>query len=135
MMKYVAVSALLLGTLLMQACAISTANISDVRICESLEGDECAEDMQRISASTEVIYLSAQLHDAVEGTEITYTVRQVSSGEEASDSWTTDKGGSGPFSLSWNRPADGWVTGEYEMVLSLGTDNSDPIIKTFEIRQ
>lgn len=129
------VAALLAGALFMQSCAISTASIDNVRICDRLDGDECAEDMQEIPASVTTIYLSAQLHDAVEGTEVTYTLSDLGSGEELiTDSWTTEEGGSGPFSLSWNRPAAGWVTGRYELVLSLGTDNSEPISKVFELR-
>ncbi len=135
MSLFVIVTALLLGAVSMQACEVSTASIGDVRICDNLQGDECPEDKQVISTDASYIYLSAQLKDAPEGTQVTYTLRDLDTGDEVSNTWTADEGGSGPFNLTWSRPEDGWVAGEYELVLDLGTDNSEPVSKRFEIRQ
>lgn len=135
MKKILYLAIMLAAAMFMEACEISTASLSDAKICDSLEGDVCAEDKQVISTAAAAIYLSAQLADAPEGTSVTYTLTDRSTGEVLStETWTAEEGGSGPFSISWNRPADGWVTGEYELTLVLGEDNSDPISKVFEIK-
>lgn len=121
--------------LLVQACAVSTASLGDAKICESLQDNECTEDKQIIPPTATSIYMSAQLNDAPEGTEVTYTVTDTESNVILeSDTFTTEEGGSGPITISLNKPAGGWVTGLYEIRLELATDNSEPITKTFEIK-
>ncbi len=132
LLLFVAIAA---GALLVQACSVSTASVADVKICDSMTGDECDEDQQIISPAATVIYCSGKLNDAPEGTKMVITWRYLTEPQDI-DSITleTDESGSGPFSSSLGRPDAGWPTGRYECLLDLGTDNAEPIHKEFEIR-
>jgi hypothetical protein len=122
------------GALLMQACAVSTASISDLRICENLSGDECSEDNQTVNADATVIYISGKLNDAPKDTQLKITWRYLTDEQDIDTvTLTADESGSGPFSSSLTQPTNGWPSGKYEVVLDLGTDNSEPTHKEFSI--
>lgn len=131
---FVFIVAGLAGALFMQACAVSSASISDVRTCEELDGDSCATDQPVISADTPVIYLSGKLNDAPSDTNLVITWRYLTEEQDIdSVTLTTEESGSGPFSSSLQMPANGWPSGDYEVVLDLGTDNSEPVHQQFSI--
>jgi hypothetical protein len=124
----------LAGGLFVQACAVSSASISDVKTCEELDGDSCGMDQPVISADTPVIYLSGMLNDAPSDTKLVITWRYLTDEQDIDAvTLTTEESGSGPFSSSLQMPANGWPSGDYEVVLDLGTDTSESVHKEFSI--
>lgn len=143
MKRWFAVTVLMMlfvvAALFLQACEVSTASVVDVRICDDLAGEECEDDMAILSPDTMTIYASGKLKDAPEGTSMTITWRYMGGPEveeQDIDSvvLTTEDSGSGPFSSSLVKAESGWVNGKYEVVFDLGTDNSEPVHKEFEIK-
>ena len=136
MKKAIILSVILVGLLVVfQQCNVSTANIVDVKMCESTENTQCAEDNPVFSTNTPVIYVSCVLKNAPEGTKVNfkwyYLVEDKVFIDEVSlvaQATTT------PMQSSLNMPDAGWPTGNYEVVLSLDTDNSTPITKSFSVQ-
>lgn len=134
MKKVIIMVLVIVGALSMQACSVSTASISDVKTCQELSGDTCGEDQPEISADAPAIYLSGRLNDAPKDTELVITWRYLTDEQDIdSVTLTTEEAGSGPFSSSLKMPDNGWPSGEYEVVLDLGIDNSEPVHKEFNI--
>ena len=125
---------LVFGSLFLQACQVSTTEVTDVKICDNMTEDQCDADMQIVSATAPAIYCSGQLENAPEGTTLKITWRYLTNDQDIdSVTLTAEKSGGGPFSSSLTKPDSGWPSGKYEVVLDLGTDNSEPIHKQFEI--
>lgn len=136
MMVLVTLAAVTLG-----ACQASSASLTDVRLCDNADSEgNCSSDMSKLQTDAEVIYLSAQLENAPSGTTVTATWKYLG-GEEGiapqdidTVSSTTDESGSMPYYSSLQAGSGGWPVGEYEVVLSLGTENSQPVSKKFTIK-
>jgi hypothetical protein len=130
----------LMVALTLQACNYSTADISDVKLCTDVEGKGvCTTDSSTFKTSDTVIYLSASLDNAPEGTTITATWRYLrgeAGDEQDIDSVSTDAtdSGSAPYYTSLTGPAKGWPTGDYEVVLTLSSENFEPIHKQFSVK-
>jgi outer membrane biogenesis lipoprotein LolB len=119
---------------LLTACNISTANLSDVMSCTETQDVLCAEDITTFATDTPEIYVSALLNNAPEGTLTTFSWRYITDDYhidsitlESVDTATT-------LQSSLNMPTEGWPVGEYEVVLSINTDNSEPVHKKFSIK-
>ncbi len=129
-----ALAAMAMVSLTMSACEVSTANISDIKICDDMSGDQCTADKSAIPAAAPAIYCSGQLDNAPEGTTVKITWRYLPDDIDIdSVTLTADKSGGGPFSSSLTKPEGNWPAGKYEVVLDLGTDNSEPVHKQFEV--
>jgi len=142
MKKVLVIIAALLGAFLLLACEVSTANLTNVRICNNAvdNGGDCSEDMATFKTTDPVIYLSADLENAPSGTVVTATWNYVK-GEFSNEKLEMDKvsataadGGNLPFHASLTGPADGWPKGDYEVIVSLSSDNSTPITKLYSIK-
>lgn len=142
MKKLFAVTAVLMGAMLLLACEVSTANLSDVKICgdaDSTSGD-CTADATMFKTTDPVIYLSATLENAPDGTTVTATWNYLKGelGNEKQEidsvSATATDSGKMPFHASLSAPTNGWPKGDYEVVLKLSSDNNTPITKQFSIK-
>lgn len=142
MKKLLIIVAALLGAMSLLACEVSTANLTNVRICNNAvdNGGDCSEDMTAFKTTDPVIYLSANLENAPDGTVVTATWNYVK-GEYSNEKQEIDKvsatatdGGNLPFHASLTGPTDGWPKGDYEVIVSLSSDNSTPITKPFSIK-
>ena len=136
MKKTIILSGILMGLLFVfQQCNVSTANIADVKMCESTENTQCAEDNPVFSTNTPAIYVSCILKNAPEGTKVNFAWYYISEekvfiDEVSLESQTTTS----PMQSYLSMPDAGWPTGNYEVVLSLDTDNSTPITKNFSVQ-
>ena len=116
---------------LLTGCYVSTANLTDVMSCTEITDNLCTEDITSFSPDTPEIYVSAILNNAPEGTLTTFSWRYLEDNYdidsitlESIDTTTT-------LQSSLSIPDNGWPLGEYEVILSLESDNSEPISKKF----
>ena len=138
MKKVLVLSVLFLGAaLFLSNCNVSTANISDVKMCENIDGNQCPEDNPVFSTNTPNIYCSVKVNNAPEGTNVKFSWNYL--GEEIvhiDEVTLTVPGGGTNFDMqsSLSIPNNGWPVGNYEVVIDLGTDNSEPTVKKFQVQ-
>lgn len=110
------------------ACNVSTANLSDVKVCTSLNSGLCDSDAPSISGSSPMIYCLAKLNNAPSGTKVTFTWSHAGSELGKADVET----GSGTVSshMSTNGSLE---PGKYSVTVKIDSDNSKPVTKEFTI--
>jgi hypothetical protein len=120
----------------MHSCSVSTARITDVMVCESVSDNQCLADQPVFNTDTREIFCSVIVKNAPGGTAVTFSWFYQGESRVAIDAVTLDtpEGGT-TFNMqsSLSKPNNGWPTGVYEVVISLGTDNADPVVKTFVV--
>ncbi|MFA6002203.1 MAG: hypothetical protein WC828_08885 [Thermoleophilia bacterium] len=141
MKKIIALAGAMLVMITLQACSVSTAGISDVKICSDADSKGiCSSDNSTFKTTTAEIFLSANLNNAPSGTKVTSSWRYIK-GELGNDPQDIDsvtaeakEGGSQPYTSSMTSPTAGWPKGDYEVTLTLSSDNSTPVVKKFSIQ-
>ncbi len=136
---YVCILAAVLSIYLLSGCecSISTARVSDARICESLNGNLCEKDNPVVSTSAEAIYASCNLKGAPAGTKVKFSWYYYGDTKFEIDNVILDTGDySGKLELNsyLSRPDMGWPKGVYEVVIQIQTDNAKPLIKQFTVQ-
>lgn len=116
---------------MLTACNISTANLTNVMSCESATDILCEEDITTFATDTPEIYVTAVLNNAPEGTLTTFSWRYVTDDFHIDSITLESIETTTTLQSSLNMPEEGWPVGEYEVVLSINTDNSEPIHKKF----
>jgi len=111
------------------ACNVSTANLSDVKLCtEKNSSNVCDADASTFPASTPVIYCSANLKNAPSGTKVTFEWKHGSEPLGKADVETSSG------TVVSNFTTNGAVEpGSYSVTVKINTDNSTPVTKTFTI--
>jgi hypothetical protein len=120
-------------------CNVSTAGLSNIRICEQPDGEQCSSDMSTIDKNTSVFYVTADLDSAPAGTKIKIVWRYLSGeiGNEPQDIdsvFLVAEEDAKNIQSSLERAAEVWPQGEYEVVLAIQTDNAEPIHKNFSVK-
>ena len=117
-------------------CSVSTANVKDVKICTSLEGNVCNQDNPVIDNNAATIFASCLLKNSVSGTKVKFTWLYYGDTKIKIDDVILDTGElSGNLELNSNlsRPDNGWPKGVYEVEVQVMTDNAKPVIKQFTV--
>ena len=111
------------------ACNVSTANLSDVKLCtEKNSSNVCSDDASTFPASTPVIYCSANLNNAPSDTKVTFEWKHGSESLGKADVVTSSG------TVVSNFSTGGAVEpGKYSVTLKINTDNSKPITREFTI--
>lgn len=111
------------------ACNVSTASLSDVKLCtERNSGGVCNSDASTFPASSQVIYCSASLKNAPSGTKVTFEWKHGSESMGKADVETSSG------TVSSNFTTNGAVEpGKYSVTVKINTDNSTPVTKEFTI--
>jgi hypothetical protein len=114
---------------IMPACNVSTANLSDVRLCtEKNSSNVCDASASTFPASTPVIYCSANLKNAPTGTKVTFEWKHGSESLGKADVETSSG------TVVSNFTTGGAVEpGSYSVTVKINTDNATPITKEFTI--
>jgi hypothetical protein len=110
------------------SCSVSTASISDVKVCTSLNGSECGSDASSFHSDAPVIYCSANLKNAPADTKVTFEWKH--DGESFGKADVSS--GSGTVQSSY-RPPSTFPPGKYSVTVKLAVDNSTPVTKEFTI--
>ena len=111
-----------------QSCSVSTANLSDVKVCTSLSGSECSSDNSTIPSASSVIYCSAKLNNAPEGTKVSFTWKKDNEDIGTANVETS----SGSVNSNWNLQSAP-EPGKYSVTIKINTDNAKPVTKEFTI--
>ena len=129
-----------LSTFAATACnfSFSTATLENIKMCvEDPENKTCASDTAQFNTTTPKIFATADLKSAPEGTKVKIVWKDLGSDTvKATDIASVDletKPNVNIVSSNLNAPPNGLPEGNYEVVISLGTDNSKPISKKFSI--
>ena len=117
-------------------CSISTAKISDAKVCTSLTGNLCDQDFPVISSSVNEIFASCILKYAVAETKVKFSWMYYGDTKFEINHVvldTGDKTGNLELYSNLSRPNNGWPKGVYEVVIQVQTDNAKPLVKQFEV--
>lgn len=126
-------------TVLVSSCefAFTTANVSDVKVCNDMSGALCSNDNSTLSTSTQNIFVSCKLKNAPENTKVRFIWKYVEGEPLIIDEVvlnSEDKGMSLDLHSSLSRPYNGWPQGKYAVEIQIEDDEKSPVIKNFEIR-
>ncbi|MDF1551168.1 MAG: hypothetical protein P1P88_25330 [Bacteroidales bacterium] len=137
MKKILYVSTVILVMFYLSNCNVSTANISDVKMCETIDGNQCNTDNSVFTHESPAFYCTCVVNNAPDGTKLTFSWYYLGDEKTLIDAVSVEvPGGSSTYTMQSNlsAPDAGWPAGKYEVVLDLGTDNSQPVTKSFEVK-
>lgn len=125
----------LLISVFLVGCSVSTANLSNVKVGESISDGKVAKEVTVFSTDAPRIVVGASLNNAPDDTKVNISWRYLENGGQDIDSVeVTAKNGENLVSSTLSSPTNGWPTGKYEVTLKIETDNTKPIKKTFEVK-
>lgn len=111
------------------SCSVTTANLSDVKICTSTESSgECTSDISSVSGSSPIIYCTAQLKNAPSGTKVIFEWKKGSESMGKADV----ESASGVVSSTF-KPSGTLEPGKYSVTVRIDADNPKPVTKEFSI--
>ncbi len=137
--KLITLTTPLLFIVALTGCNVSTASLSNIKVCDQLEGGQCTSDMGTFTPDTRVFYTTANLDSAPSGTKVDINWRYLSGelGNTAQDidsvTFTSEEN-SNFVQSSLERSTPTWPKGNYEVVLKINTDNADPVHKSFSVK-
>jgi hypothetical protein len=115
-------------TSIFPSCNVSTANLSDVKVCSSLNGSECNGDVASLPGDVPVIYCSANLKNAPSKTKVTFEWKH-----ESESMGTAEVETESGIVNSTFKPNANLEPGKYSVIVKIATDNAAPISKEFTI--
>lgn len=140
-MKTLSFLILIVSSILMMArceCSVSTAKLTDAKICTALNGTQCSSDNPQISGQPEMIYASCILKHAPTDTKVKFTWFYYGETkiEVASVVLNTgERSGNIELYSNFSRPERGWPNGVYEVLIEVQeVDNSKPLTKQFTVQ-
>ncbi len=118
-------------------CSVSTARVTDAKVCTQLDGNLCTQDNETLPASAREIYASCTLKNAPENTDVKFTWYYYGDTKFEIDNVILSSGenfGNLDMYSSLSRPNNGWPRGVYEVTIEVVTDNAKPVVKQFNIQ-
>jgi len=115
----------------------TTAHVDDVKMCTSINNNQCASDNPNFSTNTAEIFISCHLKNAPENTKVQFAWFYNGQKKIAIDAVTMSSGNrTGTLNLqsSLSRPNNGWPRGQYEVVITILDSSKDPVIKKFTVQ-
>ncbi len=114
---------------MLPACNVSTANLSDVKLCtQKNSSGVCDADASTFHATDAVIYCSANLKNAPSGTKVTFEWKHGSESMGKADVETSS--GTVSSNFTTNSAVE---PGKYSVTVKINTDNATPVTKEFTI--
>ncbi|MBC34714.1 MAG: hypothetical protein CL663_01535 [Bacteroidetes bacterium] len=118
------------------ACSATTAHIDEARVCTSVADNQCPTDNPVLGTSTPEIFVSCQLKNAPENTDVNFAWVYLGQQKIAIDNVTLNSGsniGTVNMQSSLSRPTNGWPPGDYEVIISIVGFDKD-VVKSFSIQ-
>jgi len=115
----------------------STANIDDVKMCTSINDNQCGSDNPNFTPSTPEIFISCHLKNAPENTEVEFAWFFYGQEKIAIDVVKLNSGdqiGTLNLQSSFSRPNNGWPVGEYEVIITILGTEKEPVVKKFWVQ-
>lgn len=137
MVKLLGISKVLAGMLVLgvvcfssifPSCSVSTASLSDVKLCSSVSGNDCSGDASSFHADVAAIYCTANVKNAPSKSKVTFEWKH--EGTAMGKAEVETDGGSVKSTFT---PSGTLEAGKYSVTVKLGTDNATPITKEFTI--
>jgi len=110
------------------SCSVSTASLSDVKVCTSLNGSDCSSSDASFPSETPVIHCSAKLNNAPADTKVTFDWKH-----DGESFGKADVNASSGFVHSSYKPPSTFPPGKYSVTVKLAVDNATPVTKEFTI--
>ena len=125
--------------IIIQSCSfdLNSAHIEDVRMCISLESNQCTSDKPVFKTNTAQIFISCKLKNPPNDTQVEFAWFYISEGRTKIDAVVVNSGeeiGTIDLNSSLNQPNNGWPMGDYEVVISILDTEKEPIVKSFWIQ-
>ncbi|MCE1164947.1 MAG: hypothetical protein LWX07_06055 [Bacteroidetes bacterium] len=120
--------ALICFTSLFPSCGVSTANLSNVKLCSSSDGNPCGDDLSKFNADVQVINCTASLNNAPAKTKVSFVWKQ-----ESETVGTAEVEAESGYISSTFKPKETLPAGNYSVTVKIATDNSQPITKNFTV--
>ncbi len=111
-----------------QACNVSTANLSDIKLCNTKSDAGCSSDAATFPVTSEAIYCSANVKNAPSGTKVTFLWKH--DGKELGTADVETSGGTVLGHMTINGALE---PGKYSVTVKLNSDNSTPTTKEFTL--
>lgn len=115
---------------------LSTASISNVKMCSQVYDNECPSDNPLFTSTTAEIYVSCHLRHAPENTNVQFSWYYLADQEYLIDEVILSSGEQlGPLHLQsgLSKPNNAWPVGEYEVRIQIMGTEKEVIIKKFRI--
>lgn len=116
------------SALLFQACNVSTANLSDIKLCNTKSDAGCTSDASSFPVTSEAIYCSATVKNAPSGTKVSFVWKH--DGKELGQADVETSGGVVLGHMTINGALE---PGKYSVTVKLNSDNSTPTTKEFTL--
>jgi len=121
----------------LNACNFSTANISDIKVCSSINDNQCTTDKAIFNTNTPEIFVSCHLNNPPQNTQVEFAWFYLGDKRIPIDSVVLSSGeniGKLNLNSSLSKPNNGWPTGDYEIVITLLETEKEPLTKQFEVQ-
>lgn len=118
-------------------CSVSTARLTDAKVCTSLVGNLCDQNKTIIDPASPVIYASCVLKNAPQNTQVKFTWLYYGDTKFEIDNVILSSGdnvGNIEMNSSLSKPNNGWPKGVYEVEIRIVNTTSEPIVKQFNIK-
>jgi len=116
---------------------LNTAHIEDVKICNTLNTNQCTKDKPVFDVSTPQIVVSCKLKNPPMETRIQFSWFYISDGRTEIDADVVNSGeeiGTLDINSSLNKPSNGWPEGDYEVIIKILDTEKEPITKQFWVK-
>ena len=121
--------AVLVAANIFTICSVSTASLSDVRLCASVNSSsECDGEKSTFTEDAPVIYCSAKVKNAPSNTKVSFSWKFENESLGTADVETS----SGVVFSTYKSPGT-LKTGKYSVTVKINTDNSEPVTKNFSV--
>ncbi len=115
----------------------NTAHIEDVKMCNTLNTNQCTNDKPVFDVNTPQIAVSCKLENPPMGTQVQFSWFYISDGRTEIDAVVVNSGeeiGTLDLNSSLNKPSNGWPKGDYEVIIKILDTEKDPIVKSFWVK-
>ncbi len=137
-MKKILFFAIISTGILINSCSVTSAKLTDVKMCESIEGNTCGTDVTSFTKDTPIIYCSCVLKNAPDATKVKFSWYYLEGKEQLIDDVELSSPASGSnhqMQSSLSKPNNGWPAGSYKVVIQImEADNRDPVEKKFSVK-
>lgn len=116
---------------------LNSAHIEDVKICKTLNSNQCTNDKPVFDVNTAQIVISCKLKNPPMETRVQFSWFFISDERTEIDAVVVNSGeeiGSLDLNSSLNKPSNGWPKGDYEVVIQILDTKKEPIRKQFWVR-
>jgi hypothetical protein len=136
MKRIISLSFIIAAVIAFQSCSLTTASISDIKLCIQLSNDVCADDNPVFTTDDPQIYVSCIVNNAPQDTKIIFGWYYADDERIEIDEVSVSLSDSGTYPVYsvLSAPYSGWPPGSYEVVISIDGFEDKTQVKSFKVR-